>query len=153
MSYYNKIAKGYNQLHGGEQRKKLELIKKNLSIKGLILDVGAGTGLSADYFENVILLDPSIEMLKMADGDRVVANAESLPFRDKVFDAVISVTSLHHADINEAVRGIKRVSKSGCKYAFTVLKMSKNYDKIKAELKRNFKLKEIDEEKDTILIS
>ncbi len=112
MGYYDKIAEGYNQLYEEEQKKKLELIKKKLHFKGSILDIGAGTGLSAKYFKNIILLDPSKEMLKKADGKKVVAKAEKLPFRDKMFDAIISVTSLHHTDIRKAVKEIKRVSKN-----------------------------------------
>ncbi len=153
MNYYNKIAKGYNELHEEEQKNKLEIIKKHLKPKGLILDIGAGTGLSAKYFKNIILLDPSKEMLKRAKGKKVIAKAEKIPFPDKTFDAIISVTVLHHTDIRKAVKEIKRVSKPNCRYAFTILKKSKNYNKVEEELKKNFELKEIDEEKDTILIS
>lgn len=153
MDYYDKIAKGYDELHEEEQKKKLEIIKRHLKPKGLILDIGAGTGLSTKYFENIILLDPSKEMLRRAEGKKVVAKAERIPFPDKTFDAIISVTALHHVNIKKVVKEIKRVSKENCKYAFTILKRSKNYDLIKKELKKNFKLKEIDEEKDLILIS
>lgn len=153
MNYYDKIAKGYNELHEAEQRTKLEIIKKNLNPKGLILDVGAGTGLSKKYFKNIVLLDPSKDMLKKARGKKVIAKAEKLPFKKNTFDAIISVTALHHTNIKKAVKEIKRVSKKNCKYAFTVLKRAKKYHLIKQELKKNFNLKEIDEEKDTILIS
>ncbi len=153
MNYYDQIAKGYNELHEEEQKKKLEIIKKYLKPKGLILDIGAGTGISTKYFKNIVLLDPSKEMLKRAKGKKVIAKAEKMPFPDKTFDAIISVTSLHHTDIQKAIKEIKRVSKKNCKYAFTLLKRAKNYKLIRQELKKNFKLKEINEEKDTILIS
>jgi len=153
MNYYDRIAEGYNELHEEEQKKKLRAIKDSLKPKGLILDIGAGTGLSKKYFKNIILLDPSKEMLKKAKGRKVVATAEKIPFPNKTFDAIISVTSLHHTDIKKAIKEIKRVSKKNCKYAFTILKRAKRYHLIKQELKKSFKLKEIDEEKDTILIS
>jgi len=153
MKYYDKIAEGYDELHGEEQRKKLKIIKKHLNPKGLILDIGAGTGISAEYFDNIILLEPSEKMLKKAKGKKVVGTAEKIPFPDGKFDAIISVTALHHTNIKKAIKEIKRVSKKNCKYAFSILKKSKNYKLIKEELKKNFKLKEIDEEKDTILIS
>lgn len=153
MEYYNQIAKGYNELYEEEQEKKLRIIKKHLNVKGLVLDIGAGTGVATKYFKNIILLDPSKEMLKRAKGKKVVAKAEKLPFHDKTFDAVISVTSLHHTNIKKAVKEIRRVSKLNAKYAFTILKRSKNYLLTKQELKKNFKLKEIDEEKDTLLVS
>ncbi len=153
MNYYDSIADGYDELHEEEQKKKLEIIKKNLNPKGLILDLGAGTGISAKFFKNIILLDPSKEMLKKAKGKKVIAKAEKIPFPDKIFDAIISVTALHHTNIKEVIKEIKRVSKDNCKYAFTILKKAKNYNKIIKELKKNFKLREINEEKDTILIS
>lgn len=153
MKYYDKIAEGYNELYEEEQEKKLKLIKKYLNPRGLILDIGAGTGIAAKYFKNIILLDPSKEMLKRVKGKKVVAKAEKLPFHDKIFDAVISVTSLHHTNIKKAIKEIKRVSKPNTKYAFTLLKRSKSYLLIRQELKKNFKLKEIDEEKDIVLVS
>jgi ubiquinone/menaquinone biosynthesis C-methylase UbiE len=153
MKYYDKIAKGYDGLHREEQEKKLKIIKKHLRPKGLILDIGAGTGISSKYFKNIVLLDPSEEMLKKAKGKKIKAKAEKIPFPDRTFDAIISVTALHHTDIKKAIKEIKRVSKKNCKYAFTILKRAKKYHLIKQELKKSFKLKEIDEEKDTILIS
>ncbi|MBL7100693.1 MAG: class I SAM-dependent methyltransferase [Nanoarchaeota archaeon] len=153
MEYYDKIAEGYNELYGEEQKRKLGIIKRHLKPKGLILDIGAGTGMSSKYFKNIILLDPSKGMLKKAKGRKIVAKAEKIPFPDNTFDAVISITSLHHTNIKKVIREIKRVSKKNCKYAFTILKRAKNYHLIKQELKKSFKLKEIDEEKDMILIS
>ncbi len=155
MDYYNQIAKSYNGLHEEEQKKKLELLIKHLKPKPKepILDLGAGTGISAKYFKNIILLDSSTEMLKKTRGKRVTAQAEKLPFKNKTFSTIISVTALHHTDIKKAIKEMKRVSKPNCSYAFTILKRAKKYALIRQELKKNFKLKEIDEEKDLILIS
>lgn len=153
MNYYNEIAKGYNLLYEEEQRKKLDIIRNNLNPKGRILDIGAGTGISAKYFKNIVLLDPSKEMLKRAKGKTVVGKAEEIPFPAKTFDAIISITSLHHTKIKKAIKEIKRVSKKDCQYAFSLLKRAKNYQLIKQELNKNFNLKEIEEEKDIILIS
>lgn len=153
MKYYDKIADGYNELHGKEQEKKLEIIKRNLKVKGLILDIGSGTGISLKYFDNVIQVDPSLNLLKKSSGFRVLGCGESLPFKDHVFDAVISVTALHHCDIDKTIKEIKRVSKKNAKFAFTILKRAKNFDEIRKKLHDNFKLKEIEEEKDLILIS
>lgn len=153
MEYYNQIAKSYNELHEEEQKRKLEIIAKHLKLKEPILDIGAGTGISAKYFKNVILSDTSIEMLKTAKGKRITAMAEKLPFKNKTFNTVISITALHHTDIKKAIKEIKRVSKKDCNYAFTILKRAKKYALIRQELKKSFKLREIDEEKDLILIS
>ncbi len=145
MQYYDEIAKGYNELHKEEQLNKINIIKQHIHPKGLLLDMGAGTGISTEPFEKeclCIALDPSIEMLRQYKGLKVVAKAEFLPFKDKVFDAVISVTALHHADIEQALKEIKRVSKDKAQIAVTILK------KFKIKLPKEFK--RINEEKDII---
>lgn len=147
MKYYNEIARGYNELHREEQLNKVNIIKQNIQPKGLLLDIGAGTGISTEPFEEqaiCIALDPSIEMLKQYKGMKVAAKAEFLPFKDNIFDTIISVTALHHADIKEALKEIKRVSKSSAQIAITMLKKSK------IPLPEEFK--KIEESKDFIYI-
>ena len=102
---YNKIAKSYNELHKEEQLKKLELIKRHVNFEGLVLDIGAGTGISSEYWRNakVISLEPAFEMLKQSKCEKVQAKAEELPFKDEIFDGIISLTALHHADLKEAL--------------------------------------------------
>lgn len=154
MDYYDSIAKGYAKLHKEEQAKKLELIARHIKPKGLLLDIGAGTGISTRFFGiDSVALEPSFEMLKQYKGKKAVGIAEALPFRDNTFSTIISITALHHTDIEKAIKEIKRVSKSNCVYAFTVLKKAKNAESIRRLLKENFNLKEIDEEKDWILVS
>lgn len=156
MSYYNKISKGYNELHKEEQLNKIKIIKKNLKVSGKLLDIGAGTGISTKPFmkdADCISLDPNEEMLKQSPAKQVIGKAESLPFKENTFDVIISVTSFHHFNLQKAVKEIKRVSKENTKYAFTILKKAKDFQKIRNYLKNNFKLKEFDEEKDLILIS
>ena len=48
MNYYDKIAKGYEELHKEEQLKKIKLIKTILKVNPTdkLLDVGCGTGLT-----------------------------------------------------------------------------------------------------------
>ena len=155
MSYYNKISKGYNELHEEEQLKKIEIIKKHLKVSGKLLDIGAGTGISTKPFmkeADCTSLDPNEEMLKQSPAKQVVGTAESLPFTEK-FDIIISITSFHHFNLEKAIKEIKRVSKPSTKYAFTVLKKAKDFKKIVNSLKKSFNLREFDEEKDLILIS
>lgn len=153
MEYYNKIAKSYDELYGNEQIKKFEIIKKNFKVNGLVLDIGSGTGISLRYFKNVVQLDPSKKLLDKSSGIRFCGHAENMPFKDKIFDGIISVTALHHCDIDKAIKEIKRVAKKDCKFAFTILKRAKNFENIRKKLHKNFKLKEIEEEKDLILLS
>ncbi len=146
---YNEIAKGYDELYYDEQLKKLILLKKHFQFKGKILDVGAGTGIVSKHFSNVTSTDPSEQMLKQAKGETVVTGAEHLPFEDHSFDTVVSLTALHHCNIDQAIKEMKRVGKDN--FAFTILKKSKRFEEIITKLKQNFKLKEIDEGKDLLL--
>jgi malonyl-CoA O-methyltransferase len=145
--YYNKIAKGYNELHQEEQLKKIDIIKKNIKPKGLLLDIGAGTGISTKPFSKdaiCIALDPSINMLKQYRGLKVCATAEYLPFKSKSFDVIISVTALHHANLKLALKEIDRVAKDNAQISLTFLKKSKNKPNLKV-------YKVIKEDKDLIL--
>jgi len=151
MDYYSKIAEGYDELYGKEQSAKLGLIRKRVSDNGLVLDIGSGTGSSRSFFKDVVQLDPSFGLLKKSSGLLVCGVAESLPFKDHVFDSIISVTSLHHTDIKKVVPEIKRVSKPGASFAFSILRRSKNFNEVVSLLKNKLKLKEEDSEKDVIL--
>ncbi|HII16071.1 MAG TPA: class I SAM-dependent methyltransferase [Nanoarchaeota archaeon] len=154
MEYYSSISKSYEGLHGEEQLKKLEIIAMHIKPKTMMLDIGAGTGISTRFFGiDSVALEPSFEMLKQHKGKKVAGKAEALPFKDKTFSTIISVTALHHTGIEKAISEIKRVSKPGCIYAFTVLKKAKNAESIRRLLKESFRLKEIEEDKDYILVS
>ena len=50
---YDEIALSYNKLHKEEQLKKLKIISKILKVKkeNFLLDLGAGTGISTNYFK------------------------------------------------------------------------------------------------------
>ncbi len=150
--YYSIIAKGYNQLYKKEQLNKLKIIKEEINISGLVLDIGCGTGISSQW-ENCIGIDPAIGMLKLFNGQKICAKAEALPFINKTFDMIISLTALHHiTDIKQTIKEIKRVGKPQAKLALTILKKSQKSKNLIKELTKNFKVKIIEEEKDYILI-
>lgn len=152
---YNSIAKGYNELHSEEQEKKLNIIKKHLSVRksDLLLDVGCGTGLSSDFDCKVIGVDPSLKLLKQAEIPKVLACAEYLPFKNKAFDAVVSMTAVHNFKYRQkGLSEIKRVGKK--KFALTVMKKSKYAKEICSRIKTVFKPnKLIGEEKDFIFVT
>lgn len=153
MDYYSSIAKGYNRLHKQEQLEKLKIIKKHLKVRPLLLDIGAGTGISTSFFKvKAVALDPSEGMLKHYKGKKACAKAEKMPFEDGTFSTIIAVTSLHHTNIDKAIKEIKRVAKKNCGFAFTILKKAKDFKEVKEKLMKNFKLKEYDSKKDLILI-
>ncbi|AJF63163.1 MAG: hypothetical protein QT11_C0001G1039 [archaeon GW2011_AR20] len=142
---YNNIAKSYNELHGEEQIKKLDIIKKNIKIISPLLDVGCGTGISTNYFNvESVGVDNSKEMLKYGSGNLIYGNAEKLPFEDKTFNTVISVTSFHNfKNMEKALLEIKRVSKNNS-IAITFLKKSRKLNYFRKLLKKHFNFKEID---------
>ena len=158
MDFYKLIAKGYDELYGEEQRVKLSIIKQNLDIKNddLLLDVGCGTHIP-ELNCNVVGIDPSIELLSQNRpldhiNNKILSRAENMPFKDNVFDKVISVTSMHNFDdFKKGILEIKRVGKKD--FAFSILKKAKNFGSIEAEIKDNFNVaKIIDGKKDWIFI-
>ncbi len=72
--------------------------------KGTMLDMGCGEGVAMKRFSSAgweaFGLDPSPQGLMLAKnyGQCLLAVGEALPFRDGVFDAVISSNVLHHAE-------------------------------------------------------
>ena len=63
---YNTFAKGYNELYGEEQLRKLKIIKSLLNLKSSdkLLDVGCGTGLSRMLNCKITGIDSCEELIK-----------------------------------------------------------------------------------------
>lgn len=152
MDYYNQISKGYNELHKEEQLNKLSIIKSNIKIAkdSRMLDVGCGTGISSDFDCFVIGIDSSIKLLSQNRRLKINSLAENLPFKDRIFDFVISVTSIHNFnDIGRSISEMKRVGKQN--FVFSILKKSGKLNDIKKIIGKNFRIKKvIEEEKDVI---
>lgn len=152
MRYYNAISQGYNALHAQEQLAKAQLIKEHAGLRGLLLDIGAGTGITTREFRQqalCIALDPCREMLQHFNGLAVVGRAEQLPFKRSSFDSIISITALHHADLVKAKEEIARVAKQNAAIAVSFFKRARNFSQA-AEIFHNFR--QIDSEKDVIFI-
>lgn len=128
MTYYDALAPGYDELHEKEQLNKIKIIEREATIKGLILDVGAGTCIAARYFaqqkKQVISLDPSEKLLKQWRGITIIGRAEEIPFKDKMFNTIISVTALHHCNLEKALQEIKRVARDDATIAISFLQQS-----------------------------
>lgn len=78
--------------------------------RGMVLDVGCGKGQYAPLLGDWVGVDYSIEGLKAAKGDRVLADAEYLPFKDGCFDTTFASELLEHvSDDIMAVEEMKRV--------------------------------------------
>ncbi|MFA5302936.1 MAG: class I SAM-dependent methyltransferase [Candidatus Nanoarchaeia archaeon] len=156
MNYYDSIAKGYSSLYSSEQLKKFENVKALIPNKGLILDLGCGTGFVTEKLDNVIGVDYSIEMLKLCPKNlRVVcADSSKLPFKCKVFDLIFSLTVLQDVnDLNSAISEIKRVLKPEGKIVLSVLNKNK-INEIRKLLKKEFKkLKEKENYNDVVFFT
>ena len=152
MTYYDGIAGSYKELYGEEQINKLNIIKKNIKISKStkILDVGCGTGISSGFKCFIVGVDPSSESLRQNKSIRVMSIAEALPFKDNIFDYVISITAIHNfTDIRKSIEEMLRVGKHN--FVLTVLKKSKKFDSIKRLIEKKFMIdKMMEEDKDVI---
>ena len=153
---YSVISKSYNGLYGEEQLKKAELISNNFIFNDscLLLDVGCGTGISSTVFScRKIGLDKELSLLKQADFPVVCGVSEALPFKNKSFDAAVSLTAIHNfSDYCRALSEIKNVSKKNV--IISILKKSKLKNDIIGAIKSFFNIyKIVDEEKDIILFA
>ncbi len=150
---YKYISKSYNELHEGEQIKKLKIIQENLKIIPPLLDVGCGTGISTNFFKvKSTGIDNCKEMIKGVKNLQY-AEAEKLPFKDNSFNTVISVTAFHNFNnMEKALEEIIRVSKNN-NIGITFLKRSKKLNQFRKLIKKHLKIKEIEEEKDIIFLS
>jgi ubiquinone/menaquinone biosynthesis C-methylase UbiE len=101
--------------------KKLRFIKKWLSVKHTLLDVGCGTGVYtnavASQCKMIVGVDVSPEMVKrgiskakhlcLDNSSFVVGDIAHLPFRDGVFELVFSINLFHHvADEKNIISGL-----------------------------------------------
>ena len=127
------------------ETKKLDIISKYFVPKEVMLDLGAGTCIGAKYFDvKVVSVDSSAKMLKRGIGKRVVAKAEKLPFKENTFSSMLSLTAIHHFNVDLAIKEIKRVVKKDSHLAITLLKKSKDFKAIKKKILHSFKVKEYD---------
>lgn len=150
MSYYNKISKGYNELHSEEQLKKARIIRDKLELKRnyKLLDVGCGNGFYLDLFDcDVTGVDPAEELISQYKGSHQVmlGKAEELDFSDNEFDVVISLTAIHNFDdIEKGLKEINRVGKA--KFVFSVMNRTAELELIKKIINALFVVDEIIEE-------
>jgi len=119
----------YDRFNGQVEEKALGAHRRTLlsSARGRVLDVGAGTGANHVHYpsaiDSVVLLDPGRGMLARAAArppipgisvELRVGSAESLPFDDEEFDAVVFTLSLRTVgDPSVALAEAARVMKPG----------------------------------------
>jgi len=100
-----------------------------------LLDVCSGTGVIAKYCKqigwNVVAVDINEDMLDHVGQniEKVVGNAERLPFSDKCFDAAICRQGLQYTDLEKSISEIIRVTKNEIRLAHITIidKMDKDF--------------------------
>ncbi len=127
---FDVLASDYDHsLTGHNPRKNYRMIMRSLQLRDndVLLDVGCGTGeiltgISAKYPKARLYgLDISRKMLQVAgkknsDGriTYICGDAEKLPFRDNMFDVLVTSESFHHyPNPQQALREFARVLKPG----------------------------------------
>lgn len=158
MNYYDGISKGYKELYHNEQELKIKNIIDFLPKKGKILDLGSGDGVLNKYLNkdvDLISFDLSQELLNLNNNkNKVQGSVENLPFNDKEFDYIISLTMVQDVqNIKKAISEINRVINSDSTLIISFLKMSSKREEIVREIEKYFNIEEeIEEIKDLILI-
>ena len=107
-----------------------------LTTKSSVLDVGCAKGFMLYDFMKVV---PGIKVVGVDISEYAianamedvkpyvyVANASDLPFEDKSFDLVISITTIHNLPLNECKRAIREVQRVSNKHAFITLDSWRN---------------------------
>ena len=114
MARYDRIGVDYATLRQPDPRI-AAMIDAALGDAKTVLNVGAGTGSYEPVAREVTALEPSTEMISQRpDGAAPVVqgNAESLPFGDDSFDAVMAVLTIHHwTDPAKGLAEMRRVSR------------------------------------------
>ncbi|MGM5484908.1 MAG: class I SAM-dependent methyltransferase [Nanobdellota archaeon] len=143
MGFYDAIASGYDELHGDEQKRKLDFIfsKVSIGIGEKVLDVGCGTGIAQKYIEDrfgadTFGVDPSEGLLAKNPCKCRKASAESLPFGDGDFDIIISLTALQN--FSDLRQGLSEMRRMGRRFILTYLKSVKDAGNIEGVVREIF---------------
>jgi len=136
MNLYDATASIYDKRYSIIQCRKYEYVGGSPNRQDTVLDVGCGTGLLFHGFGHnigsIVGVDLSIKMLRVGlrnlrrstlRADFLRADADSLPFRDKTFTRVTSITVLQNMpEPSSTIKEIARVTSVGGQVALTCLK-------------------------------
>jgi ubiquinone/menaquinone biosynthesis C-methylase UbiE len=120
--HFGNLIKNYKKARKGFPDEVISYILFKLKIKKpYILDLGCGTGIATRQLHEreaiIVGADIDQKMIEVAEEDNIcgieyiVAPAESLPFKDRVFDAVTAFSAFHWFTSKKALGEIRRVLK------------------------------------------
>jgi ubiquinone/menaquinone biosynthesis C-methylase UbiE len=156
---YNSSSEYYDDRYRSLQLEKFELAFKGVNFQSkLILDAGCGTGLLYTHiskkFSNskktqshYICLDISFNMVKkvkikeefkeeMPQINLILSDMENLPFREKIFDVIVSITSLQNLpNIFQGILELMRVSKRKTEFYLSILKKDARLEEVISKFK------------------
>lgn len=123
---YDRLSSRTEESFGAELKRKLLA-----NVRGRVLEIGVGTGLSFPHYppvEALVAVDPSEPMLRRArhraaglgrEVELVEAPAEALPFESDSFDTVVSLAVLCTVDDQaRALSEVRRVLRPGGRLVF-----------------------------------
>ena len=126
----------YDKRYRLEQAAKYDEILRRVtpSIDDIVLDDGCGTGLLLERLQSHAvgvdlshgLLSTAYSRLKNRSRIRLIqADADQLPFRDRIFDKVFAVTLIQNTpEPEQALMELRRVARAGSEVIVTALKKS-----------------------------
>jgi ubiquinone/menaquinone biosynthesis C-methylase UbiE len=142
IDYYNYIAPFYDEVYKDEQKEKIDVALRYISLskESVILDAGCGTGFLFKYLSEkvklLVGLDTSPGILTKAkklaksfsNVHLIRADADFMPFPEGIFDGVFALTLLqnmpnHLWTLNE----LRRVGKDRSVFVVTAFKKYREY--------------------------
>lgn len=149
QNFYDRIADVHNlalKINGYRQsvEKYLKSLDLEIDENSLVLDAGSGTGIVTLGFQSAgfrprktVALDLSFNSLKVARDEfkkdkktdagniaPVQANVLSLPFADETFDLILSCGVLEYVPLDDGLKEMARVLKTGARLVFIPVKPS-----------------------------
>ena len=114
---YDEIGRTYSVKRQADPRI-MAAIAAALGACDSVLNVGAGAGSYEPIDRYVVAADPAVTMLKQrapSAAPAIQARAETLPFADDAFAAVLGVLTVHHwVDLKQGLAECARVARDRC---------------------------------------
>ncbi len=130
---FSRSADTYEKWAVPQRESALELVNL-VKPEGLVLDLGCGTGFVSSFLSEDCRpfgLDISEGMLRVYSlrfEGAILGDAESLPFKDRSFDYILSNFSLHWTDLSRSISEVLRVARRGVGVSLPVYGSLKGLD-------------------------